>query len=221
MRALRAPCWPVEPRSDASLFIGARFKKWFKEYTWVQYTSCLWPFVCVPLTEAVGLFCQFLKYEKDSNELTIRSRPDALTSPYRKVPSAFISPRQIALLWFPFICPSAPACTRGCTPMLKNTDSGSHALMCPVDGVPPISAGDRRPFRNLREIWARLADRWVGCAHTCHPMCSDATSLPHVWIIRKRHKDMDVIWSDQRKRRIFLMWNICRIWVRSVTTHRE
>lgn len=115
----RSPRWPVEPRSDASLLIRARFKKWFKEYTWVQYTSCLWPFVRVPLTEAVVLFCQFLKYEKDYNELTIRSRPDASSSPHRKVPSVFIAPRQIALLWFPFICPSAPARTSVCTHMWK------------------------------------------------------------------------------------------------------
>lgn len=31
----------------------------------------------------------------------------------------------------------------------ENTDACPHAPMCPVDGVPPISAGDRRPFWNL------------------------------------------------------------------------
>lgn len=186
MRALRSPRWPVDPRRDASLLIGARFKKWFKEYAWVQYTSCLWPFVRVLVTEAVGLF--FV------NSWSMRK----ITTSWQSGPGPM--PRRLST-------ETLPACS--------SRHVRSHYWDFLSFALPP-----RRAHVATRML-KHTDDRWVRCPHTCHPVGSDATSVPHVRVIRKRHKDMDVIWSEQRKRRIFLMWNICRVWVRSVTTHRE
>lgn len=167
---------PLGLWSDASLLIRARFKKWFKEYTWVQCASCLLPFVRVPLTQAVGLFCQFLRYEKDYKELTIRSRLDASSSLHRKVPRVLISPCQIALLWFPFICPSAPTCTHVEAHARKKTRARVHTPRCvPWTACHPplqmITVSFLFDFGNLRDVRARSAHRWGSCHHTpCHRM---------------------------------------------------